>query len=246
MDIVSVLDKTFFMGDGRALLRGVSKQIGEPVGTLGAPGGTRMFVFFRLSLLKNFKPVVTAMHARLAWKQQKHGARSLRNLMDVGRRLTDVSFVVFLSFLENFMPVAFEAFSKVAQKAVEPSILQARAERSLQYARRASRSIDRLKTYVTVATLLRQHCSSKQIMQFLAALCYTPAGRSLPKFLPGIMKIIHVLPPEFSSVTLHTSREPSVEYYCLGPHCQCLGREKYSARHQPVVNLDGPHGTREA
>ena len=83
MDIVSVLDKTFFMGDGRALLRGVSKQIGEPVGTLGAPGGTRMFVFFPPVALEEFQAgrhryaCKTGLEAAKAWssKSEKFDGR---------------------------------------------------------------------------------------------------------------------------------------------------------------------------
>ena len=41
MNLASVLDKTFCMGDGRALLRGVANQLEVQVPSLGAPGGTR-------------------------------------------------------------------------------------------------------------------------------------------------------------------------------------------------------------
>jgi hypothetical protein len=229
MDIVSILDKTFFMGEGRSLLRGVCQQLGEPMVSLGAPGGTRMFVFFRLRLMKHFKAVVAGIHTRIAWRREKHGARSLRNLMDVGRRLTDVGFVVFAVFFESFLPKAFEPFSQLSQKAVEPMALEATARRSIEYVGQVKAAIHDLKRYLTVATLLRQHCSPREVMFFMWALCYTPAGRALPGFLGALMRVLYKLPPEYKDVILQTDKQEDKDFLCLGPHCQCLSREPGAA-----------------
>ena len=57
MDLASVLDKTFCMGDGRALLRGVANQLEVQVPSLGAPGGTR-----QLTVTKQYYFLAGFMH----------------------------------------------------------------------------------------------------------------------------------------------------------------------------------------
>ena len=68
MDVVSVLDKVLCVGEGKMILRGAALHLGLATPSLNAPGGTRMFVYFNMKLMKNFAAIVAAVHCRLATK----------------------------------------------------------------------------------------------------------------------------------------------------------------------------------
>ena len=70
IDVVNVLDKVLCMGEGKTILRGAAAHLGLPAPTLHAPGGTRMFVYFNLKLMRNFAAVTAALHCRLAPRLQ--------------------------------------------------------------------------------------------------------------------------------------------------------------------------------
>lgn len=143
--------------------------------------------------------------------------------MDVGRRLTNVSFITFAAFFESFFPKVMTPFSLIAQRTAEPQELQRAATETMDKLASCKKGLAKIKQIVLVSTLLRQHCSPGEIVRLLDAFCYTKASRKVPGVLAAIMRIVFMLPPKLHNVALQTTAHQGDErYHCLGPHCQCL------------------------
>ena len=100
--------------------------------------------------------------------------------MDLGRRLTNVSFVTFAASFEGFFPAVFVPFSLIVQRAAEPQELQKATSQTMDKLRSCKRSLTKIRQFLLVGTLLRQHATPGEVARLLGAFCYTQASRDLP------------------------------------------------------------------
>lgn len=240
MDIASVLDKLFAIGEGRALYRSVAAHLGVKGTRLGVPGGTRKFVYLDLRVSSNYKLLHGALHSRIAWKGLGHGRLSLESLVDVARRFSDVTFVVFLAFFEEFMAVVVKPFSLIVQKAVEPNAIEKAHARLSSALTHSKQSLVRARAILTIAALLRQHAHATEIARFIAAMSYDKVLRPLWNCLPRINQILVSVPPVFDGCALNVlMTDQTAQLNFLGPHCQCLAKEQWVQRGGKLFDESG-------
>ena len=99
-DVVKQLGFLFGQSEGIVMFRGVAGQLGEKAVALRAPGGTRKIVYFSGApgnLLRNYKVVRASLIARAQWAREGQSTQTATQLLELGRTLGDVPFVVFVS-----------------------------------------------------------------------------------------------------------------------------------------------------
>ena len=105
-DMAAAIDTLFGVGEGRLMMRGIESLIDQPHRSVANPGGTRKVVYLSGvpgNLLTNYTPYFAGFHARMAWRQAGHSSQPLKYLVSIGRRFTDVSFVITLLTLHDIL-----------------------------------------------------------------------------------------------------------------------------------------------
>jgi hypothetical protein len=129
-DLCAILDAMFHMGDGKQLLRAAATSLGvqsrsgslpaptrKAVGSGGEPG----------NLLANFTLYAAGLHAREQWRQQGHTSYGGRDLVDVGRRLTNLAFVAFATVYRDAFRFAVTPWClSIQSDSMEPWVLHKR------------------------------------------------------------------------------------------------------------------------
>ena len=119
--------------------------------------------------MKNYKVIVTGLWARIRWKQAGHSTQSLKHLLDVGRRLVTLSFIVVMLVMQDVFSNTIQPFGRRIQGHMEPALFHRTQElflQSIQYRRECLR---RLRVLLRVASLCRQHVDSEDVVNFVLA-----------------------------------------------------------------------------
>ena len=119
-DLSTEVQRLFGSGEGRLLLRGVSAHIGEKTKEAIAPGGTRKFASLcgvAGTIIDNYKSYTAGLHLRMEWRRAGHSTQSLESLAEIGRRLSDPAFVVFLVCFNDILVRVVRPYAMVVQAA---------------------------------------------------------------------------------------------------------------------------------
>ena len=112
----------FGVGRGRVLLRAVAFELADAISVPSRAPVTREGVHAERNaaeLVKNYRVYHTAMKAKMELAREGSGARSLTSLVDIGRRLSAVDFVVFLTIFRDGNTSCVRPLNTMAQRAGE-------------------------------------------------------------------------------------------------------------------------------
>ena len=160
------MDSLFGVGDGRVIYRSAAEVIGEKRFRVPDQGGSRKVVALTSTvehLLKTCRTFHAAMHARMgqATGPDGRGSQSQKKLMDVGRQLSALNFMVFLVGTGDVMRGCVVPLAMKSQQ-VGGSAQAIKQECRLTMAKltRAEASLGRLTTWTVVTALLYTRLSS--------------------------------------------------------------------------------------
>ena len=120
IDIHKAMGALFGVGRGRVLLRAVAFELADAISVPSRAPVTREGVHAERNaaeLVKNYRVYHTAMKAKMELAREGSGARSLTSLVDIGRRLSAVDFVVFLTIFRDGNTSCVRPLNTLAQRA---------------------------------------------------------------------------------------------------------------------------------
>ena len=118
LTIARAMNQHFGTGAGQVLIRSVAEEMQERVSQVHGCGGTRHLLtmtFVGRGLLKNFRVYVTGFHAKVNRRQRGKGSQTQSSLAAIGRRLSALDFLSFLTVFDSVMQ-QFDSFGFYMQK----------------------------------------------------------------------------------------------------------------------------------
>ena len=225
-DMAAAVDTLFGVGEGRLMMRGIETLIDQPHRSVANPGGTRKVVYLSGvpgNLLNNYTSYFAGFHARIAWRQAGHSTQPLKHLVSIGRRFTDVSFVITLLVLHDILKRQIQPYGLLVQSAVEPWLVESASARLLASLQQAHEQLGALHRMLLVVVLCAQHLGTQDVGRWLEALFYDKAFRLFPALLGHLPSFFAQWPPSFRGCSLaDPSSGPGPQVQTLGPHCQCF------------------------
>ena len=173
------------------------RHVGDVPTKLRAPGGTRKIGHLSgcpSSLISNYKVLIAALHCRLAWKREGHGSQSLSALLELGRRLQDVAFIVFMVAFDSILRFALRPYVLLVQSLCEPAQLDIAREGMMQRFRDCKTSVNKIRRLLTVAPLCRQHATPGELARFLCAFTYSDFAQHFPGVLEHCTRLVYKWP----------------------------------------------------
>ena len=238
-DMAKQCDYLFGESEGILLFRSVAQILDTDELRIRAPGGTRKIVFLSGTpgnLLKNFKVIVAALHARLAWCQEGHRNQSMEHLLSLGRTMGDEAFCVFLSGLDDVLARDVRPLGKIVQALCEPGPYIRAAQRMLTAIKAKQDRIAELRKLLQVVGLMRQHLNEVEASSFIEA--YRPRFvTSFPNLFSSLGPMLQQAPQFQGSKLLVVQSITAANQVVQGPHCQCNARVNYWRMANDDVNL---------
>lgn len=159
-DCVAAINSAFGIGDGRSIMRGAAAFLGEHHGELQAAGGTRKvnhMCRIPRNLIKNYKCLSLALHARMEWRRMKHGTFSLQTLNELARQLHDVAFVSFLVMFSDIASGPLLQHAQCVQECSESWVAQASDKRLMRELASLQEAFEHAERLLLVTLLCCQH-----------------------------------------------------------------------------------------
>lgn len=128
------MEQLFGVGMGKVIYRGVAHILAEAATNVVPSGGTRHFVYLHrvvASILKNFRALAAAMHARLALSRQRRTAQSADSLVETGRRLTSLDFLAFSLMLRDVLSCCAGLSAQVQSAKLEPWLVTTELQKTI-------------------------------------------------------------------------------------------------------------------
>ncbi len=236
-DVSKQLDALLAQSEGVILFRGVADQLDESPHAIRAPGGTRKIVYLSgtpSSIVENYRIITAALHGRVAWVQAGHRHQSLSYLFELGRTLSDPTFVTFTLLLSDILSMVVRPFAKQVQAACEPVVFQSAVNKLRKAILEGLMIVRRFRIVLRVVCLCRQHAALEDL-RHLAEACLSQRGKQFAVFAAHISGI--VLPsapaggedragPLFKNTRLAVppADHNRSQEMCLGAHCQCSAK----------------------
>ena len=193
-DIARVMGALFGTGDGRVMLRATQDLIGQKRLRVPDQGGTRKVVALAHTvdhLLRSMRAFHAAMHAR-RWRPNAHGAQTKQHLIQVGRRISNLNFVVFVIFVRDAFqcrvaPIALKAQAvNMASWEMDRSCHEAGADIVSDKAK-----LLRLQTWCIVSSLLHSYVKKLDLRHFWLILSISDLGNAFPKLVQNMYGLLH-------------------------------------------------------
>ena len=149
-------------------------------------GGTRKVVYLTGvpgNLVINFKTYFIGLHARIAWRQSGYGNQSLSHLIDIARRITDVSFVVSVLMLNDILCNIIRPFALKVQAAVEPWYIEHASDQLFSEITRALENMQHVQNMLCAIVLCCQHIGQLELGKFLQAMQFSTTAKNLPQLI---------------------------------------------------------------
>lgn len=102
--VAKAMSQYFGHGHGKIIYRSVAEELGEKVLQVDSVGGTRPLVTAcraSANLLRNFKVHAASFRANIQRRQVGKGSQSQGSLSAIGRRLTSLDFVAFVTLWDD-------------------------------------------------------------------------------------------------------------------------------------------------
>ena len=242
--VAAAMDHMFHMGDGRLLLKRAASAVGTETRSGWLPAPTRKAVGLASepgNVIANFTAYAAGLHARREWRRDGHGSTSLSELVDMGRRLVAVDFVVFALAFRDVMRFAVAPWSLAIQSAsFEPWVLQRKKHAHDARLEQSASALRWSRQLLRVLILLRQHAPDEDTRALARACIFArptdlfpcsarddahaarPWGKTIPAFIFSLSRGLLSSTPMFQRVELQAAVRPDrMDKMCLGPHCQC-------------------------
>ena len=165
----------------------MAAELDQTAYNIRAPGGTRKIAYLSgtpSSLIENYRLIIASLHGRIAWVQQGHRHQKLDHLLEVGRKLSDPSFVVFLTLFTDVMGGIVRPFAKMVQASCEPVVFFAAQRQLLTDILHAMMALRRCRILFRVLCLCRQHAPIEDLRNLAEAFSY---GSFIAKVLAHAM-----------------------------------------------------------
>ena len=256
-EVCGLMDQRFNLGEGRLLLKKAAKVAGTRLRSGALPGLTRKVVGLVREpghLLQNFPAYALGVHGRRAHTRAGHNGPTQGQLVEGGRRLTSLDFVAFAALFKDLMGFVAPWTLAVQCSSTEPWALRRLQKKHEAEIEAAIASLTYVRDFLRVLVLLRQHLTPTELQPLVAAFFYaTPAkliegargpafGKLLPTFwlsLNGFLNFGRKVPLFKSVELLIVPPRDTLQWACLGPHCQCASRRPGRKPQVIAVNLKG-------
>jgi hypothetical protein len=127
------------------------------------------------------------MHARLSYKRAGHGNYSVSTLVDAGRRLTSLDFIVFTTLFRDVMQRMIALWALLIQSSgIEPRALQHRRAKQDKLEKCFMANLHYFREFLRILVLLRQHVGSKDLNSFVRA-CFFANPRNIFMVKDGLV-----------------------------------------------------------
>ena len=154
-------------------MRSAAAAVGAKISSAALPGLSRKVVSLSQEpghLLLNLPAYVAGMHARLSYKRAGHGNYSVSTLVDAGRRLTSLEFIVFTTLFRDVMQRMIAPWALLIQSSgIEPWALQHRRAKQDKLEKCFMANLHYFREFLRILVLLRQHVGSKDLNSFVRA-----------------------------------------------------------------------------
>lgn len=168
--VAKALSQHFGHGHWRIIYRSVAEELGENVSAVDSVGGTRpLLIACRASrnLLRNFKVYAASFHAKIQRRQTGKGAQSQGSLTAIGRRLTSLDFVAFVTLWDDAVGRRMEPFSKLVQGSKqEPWVCHRGFERLISGLQADVVHLHALRKLIFVTNLLQHYLPQPDLAKF--------------------------------------------------------------------------------
>jgi hypothetical protein len=225
-DIARVMGALFGTGDGRVMLRATQDLIGQKRLRVPDQGGTRKVVALAHTvdhLLRNMQAFHAALHARRGQGEgaKGRGAQTKQHLIQIGRRISNLNFVVFVIFVRDTFQ---RRVAPIALKAQAVNIASWEMDRLCHEAGadivRDKAKLFRLQTWCIVSSLLHSYVQKQDLRHLWLILSISDLGNSFPKLVQNMYGLLHA--QQFSLCALNMEHHlDSKDHNMLSPRCQC-------------------------
>lgn len=190
--------------------------------------------------MDNFKSYHASLVARLEMARQKMSAQTVGNLVDIGRRLTSVDFVVFLLGYHDVQSLKLAPLAAASESLSHEAVVVARRVQTTIESLTCDRdSVWRIQGWATVTVLLLGFCAPRDLASLWCALRYTRHGRAFPTLCRHLPLIL--LRVAFMGCQLTWQVDPreidASKVKLVAPHCQCSSRRFAAPRERAPVYM---------
>ena len=230
-DVGRALGQLFGTGDGRALYRSAMASLGNAsTFRVGLPdqGGSRKVVQLVRTIqyiMAHMRDLHASLHARIGLTEAGLTSQTKDKLVDVCRRVSEVSFVVYSLAVMDTMQRLIVPLALVAQEdeirafAIWRHQVQVRDEILA-----LPRKIDLLWTWLFVSSLVGQYTARPDMARLWMCLLISPLGRNFPHLVGALDRLLWSR--EYNSCTLHVDwhlaeETNNVHAHAIAPRCQC-------------------------
>ena len=228
IDIHKAMGALFGVGRGRVLLRAVAFELADAISVPSRAPVTREGVHAERNaaeLVKNYRVYHTAMKAKMELAREGSGARSLTSLVDIGRRLSAVDFVVFLTIFRDGNTSCVRPLNTMAQRAGEEGPeTERRTAKCVAQLEGLAGALALCQKWLWLSMLLLPYISGDGVARVWRALRYRQDLRLLPTFVRAIPEIL--VRYQFDGCLLqeffhYKEGWDSAKYELLAAHCTC-------------------------
>ena len=182
-EVCGLMDHWFKLGEGRLLLKQAAAVTGTRLRSGALPGLTRKVVGLIREpghLLRNFPAYALGVHGHRAHTRAGHAGPTLGSLVEGGRRLTSLDFVAFAAIFKDLMGFVSPWTLAVQCSSTEPWALRRLQKKHEAELTAAATCLDRVRDFLRVLVLLRQHVNPGELQPFVDAMFY---AKQLPSKL---------------------------------------------------------------
>ena len=192
------------------------------------------------NLMDNFKSYHASLVARLEMVRRKMSAQTVGDLVDIGRRLTSVDFVVFLLGYHDVQSLELAPLAAASESLSHEAVVVARRVQTTIESLTCDRdSVWRIQGWATVTVLLLGFCAPRELASLWCALRYTRHGRAFPTLCRHLPLIL--LRVAFMGCQLTWQVDPreidASKVKLVAPHCQCSSRRFAAPRERAPVYM---------
>jgi hypothetical protein len=229
-DVARVLASLFGVGDGRVVFRATADAIGAKRIRVPDQGGSRKVIALVQTvdhLLKNLKTFHAAMHARIGQAEgaNRRGGQTKGALINVGRRVSALNFVVFTTAVRDLLR---KRISPLAHKAQQVNIgawaMDNACHTALDEIRKDTCQLAHIRRWCFITCMLHTYVRAPDLRFMWMALLISPLGRAFPQLVGNLhhMMLKQIMSGVRLSVELPAGSDVGgVQFHTLSPRCQC-------------------------
>ena len=179
------------------------------------------------NLLQNHKALILGLHARIGLKQGGKGSRTLRDLVDVGRRLGHANFVMYAAALGDLLSTCMVPLALTAQSAAAgAATLHRSATDAMAHLDGHLAALQKILDWSYITAIVGpMYLSDADLRNLWLTLTLSPLGRAFPGTVGSMYEVLYHQRFRRTELTLdyqpdEMEAKKNMTRW-LGPKCQC-------------------------